>query len=263
MNLFWQLTKLSFRLQFSYRTATLAGLATNLFFGLLRAAVLIALYGARSQVAGISLAGAITYTGVSQASISFLSLFSWFDLMRSVYSGEVGADLLKPMNYFQYWMAQDLGRALFNLLLRGAPIMLFYALVFGITIPHGALQWLGLGASLLLAWMLSFSYRFLINLAAFWTPEATSIGRLGYSLAWFTSGFLMPLRFFPDWFVRLCLLTPFPQMINTPVEIYLNLTSGKALALALLWQASWVIVLIAGGQLVLRAGVRRLEILGG
>ena len=48
---------------------------TNFFFGLLRATVLVALYGARQEVAGISLAAAVTYTGLTQAMIGFLSLF--------------------------------------------------------------------------------------------------------------------------------------------------------------------------------------------
>ena len=263
MTLTWQLIKLSARRQFTYRTAALAGLATNFFFGLLRAAVIVALYGARQQVEGISVQGAITYTGLSQATIAFLSLFGWYDVMRSVYSGKVGADLLRPVSYFQFWMAQDLGRALVNLLLRGLPIMLFYALAFGITVPDSAESWVGLLLSLFLAWALSFSFRFLINLVSFWTPNALSIGRLMYSLAWFLSGFLMPLRFFPDWFVRLTYLTPFPQMVNTVIEIYLGLLHGSGLLGALLFQGLWLILLIAAGQIVLRAGVRNLVIQGG
>ncbi|MBW8012786.1 MAG: hypothetical protein FVQ83_16330 [Chloroflexi bacterium] len=41
MRLFLELTKRSFQRQLSYRAAAIAGLATNFFFGLLRAAVLI------------------------------------------------------------------------------------------------------------------------------------------------------------------------------------------------------------------------------
>ena len=46
------------------------------------------------------------------------------------------------------------------------------------------------------------------------------------------SGFFMPLRFMPDWFVRLCDLTPFPSMVNTIVEMYLGLLKGPALGQA-------------------------------
>jgi hypothetical protein len=37
MRLFWEISKLAFQRQLTYRAATLAGLATNFFFGMLRA----------------------------------------------------------------------------------------------------------------------------------------------------------------------------------------------------------------------------------
>lgn len=263
MRLYWELSKLAFQRQVTYRAATLAGLATNLFFGLLRVAVLMALYGNRSQVEGITTADAITYTGVSQATIAFLSLFSWYEVMNSVYTGAVATDLLKPMSYFSFWMAQDFGRAIASLLLRGAPILVAYAFIFDVSYPQGLSGWTAFGLALLLAWLVSFSWRFLVNLAALWTPNALGIGRLAFIVSWFLSGFMMPLRFFPDWFLNLCYLTPFPHMVNTIIEVYLGLLTGPKLAAALLAQASWILILVIAARLVLGAGVRRLVILGG
>lgn len=42
-SIFWQVTRLSIQRQFSYRAATLAGLATNLFLGILRDTLIAAL----------------------------------------------------------------------------------------------------------------------------------------------------------------------------------------------------------------------------
>jgi ABC-2 type transport system permease protein len=254
---------MAIRRTFVYRTAVFAGLITNTFFGLLRAAVMVALYAARPEVAGVSLQSAITYTGIAQACIGFLTMFSWFDIVQSVHNGQIGADLLKPMSYFGFWMAQDFGRSLVNLALRGAPIIILYALIFDITIPATASAWLAFAVTLLLAWLVSFTFRFLINLSAFWVPNAVGVCRLFFALSWFTSGFFMPLRFFPDWFVRLCYLTPFPHLVNTPVEVYLGLLTGGELAAALLNQALWGIALALAGQITLHAGVRRLVIQGG
>lgn len=263
MHLFWAITKRSFQRHLTYRAATLAGLATNLFFGLLRAAVLIALYNARPEVAGITIQEAITYTGLTQAIIAYISIFGWYDLMQSVYDGDVAVDLLKPMNYFAFWLAQDVGRAVINLLLRGLTIMLIYALIFNLTWPTAPVQWLALVSALVLALLVSFAWRFLVNLAAFWTPNARGVGRFAFGITWVLSGFYMPLRYFPDWFVTLCQLTPFPAMVNTVVEIYLGLLTGPALLYALLQQVLWLAILIIAGHWVLRAGLRRLVIQGG
>lgn len=263
MRLYLELIKLSFQRTLAYRSATIAGLLTNVFFGLLRAAVMVALYGARTDVAGISLAGAITFTGVSQATLAFLNLFGSWEVMQSVYSGAIGADLLKPFNYFLFWMARDFGRAISNFALRSVVLMLAYAVMFRITYPTSILQWLAVFVSLLLCWAVSFAWRFLVNLSAFWTPDARGVGRFVFSIALFLCGFLMPLRFFPDWFVTLCNLTPFPSMVNTPIEVYLGVLSGQALAQALLIQVMWFVILTSACWLVMRAGVRRLVIQGG
>ncbi|MCB0091195.1 MAG: ABC-2 family transporter protein [Caldilineaceae bacterium] len=263
MRLFWELGKLSFQRQLSYRAANLAGLATNIFFGLLRASVMIALFGARQQVEGMTIGDAITYTGLTQAVIAYLSIFGWNDLMNSIYSGEVGSDLLKPMGYFRYWLARDLGRAAASLLLRGVTIMVIYALFYRITIPQGALQWLALLTSIVLGLLVSFGWRFIVNLSAFWTPDARGVGRFAFGIAWVLSGFFMPLRFYPDWFIRFCQLTPFPAMVNTTVEVYLGLLSGTDLLLALAVQVGWVLLLALIAQLVLKMGMRHLVIQGG
>jgi ABC-2 type transport system permease protein len=263
IRLFWELIRVSFQRHLTYRAATLAGLLTNLFFGFLRASVLVALYGAQPEVAGISVQAAITYTGLTQAIIAYISIFGWYELMHSVYTGEVAADMLKPMGYFRFWLAQDIGRAIVNLATRGVSLMLIYALIFEITVPAGPGQWLALTAALGLGLLVSFAWRFLVNLAAFWTPNAVGIGRFAFGLSWLLSGFVMPLRFFPDWFVSLCYLTPFPAMVNTSVEIYLGLLTGPALWQALLAQLGWFILLALLGHLALRAGVRRLVIQGG
>ena len=73
----------------------------------------------------------------------------------------------------------------------------------------------------------------------------------------------MPLRYFPDWFSRICMLTPFPYTINTIIEVYLGILTGKDLLLGLFYQGIWAAILFVLGQWVLRLGIRRLEILGG
>lgn len=263
MRLFWEVWKLSLQRQMTYRAATIAGLLTNFFFGLLRAALLVALYGDRSEVAGITVQGAVTYTGLTQASIGFLSLFSWYELANTVYTGQIASDLLKPMGYYRFWLAQDLGRASAQLALRGFPLIAAYAIFFGITTPKGVVQWMALACVMALAWLVSFSWRFLVNLAAFWSPNAVGIGRFFFLSSYFMSGFVIPLRFFPSWFVSLCYLTPFPHVVNAVVETHLGVLSESELVGTLLGQLVWAALLILLGQIVLRAGIRRLVILGG
>ncbi len=58
-------------------------------------------------------------------------------------------------------------------------------------------------------------------------------------------------------------LTPFPHMINTVVEVFIGSLTGWAVVAVLLQQAAWFVFLWLAGQLLLRAGMRRLVVLGG
>ncbi len=131
------------------------------------------------------------------------------------------------------------------------------------TLPTPLGQWLLVEIMMILGWLVSFAYRFLVNLSAFWTPNALGVGRFAFALALFTSGFMMPLRFFPDWFVRFCYALPFPSTVNAIIETYLGVLQGPALLKALAVQAAWAAALIGLGQVVLRLGLRRLVIAGG
>jgi ABC-2 type transport system permease protein len=263
MRLFLRIVRLAIQQQMTYRMALLAGLVTNLFFGLLRAFVLVALYQGRGEVNELTLRGAITYVAFSQGMIAFLTIFGSFDVMQSVYTGSIGADLLKPMPLFWLWMGRDLGRSLVNLFGRGILLMLLFVPFFAIQLPSGSGPWLAMIAAMLLGWLVSFAWRFLTNLAAFWSPDARGIGRIAFTASQFLSGFMMPLRLYPDWFQQICNMTPFPTMFNTSVEAYLGLVTGPQLGLALLNQVVWFALLAGLSHLVLRAGVRRLVIQGG
>lgn len=263
MRLFVEVARRSLRRHFAYRAAALAGLATNLFFGLLRAEILLALYGDRGTVAGYSAADAVTYTGLSQALIAVLMLFGWYDLMATVHSGEVAGDLLRPMDFQAFWLAQDAGRAAVALLLRGGTIMAIYASLFDLSGPGGVAGWLAVAVALGLAWLVSFAFRFLVNLAAFWSPNAVGVGRFLFFGGLFFSGFLMPLDFFPGWLQTLAAWTPFPYLLDTVVEVYLGIAAGPELLRALGLQAAWALGLLLAGRWILARGVRRLTVLGG
>ena len=263
MRLYVELAKKSFQRQVAYRSATLAGFVTNLFFGALRAEVMIAVYGMQTSVAGYSLDDAITYTGLTQALIGATALWGWYDMIRSIKSGEVASDLSKPFDYYSFWLAQDVGRSIYQLLARGVTMMIAYALIFGISLPITIEQWALTLLSVAFAMLIGFAWRFLVSAVAFWTTDAVGFARMAYFLVLFPSGFLVPIAFMPGWLQALCRATPFPSIIDTPTRIYLNQAQGAEAIALILIQAAWSAVLIALGRLAAEAGRRKLTIQGG
>lgn len=260
MALYAAVARLGFRRQFAYMQAALWGMVTNVFFGALRIAVLLALFGKQPQVAGYTAQDAVTYVALTQVFIASFSLFGWYDFMRTVHRGEVAGDLLRPFGLLGYWAAQDAGRAAGQFVVRGAPMLLIFPLLWDMKAPENPFLTV---VSVLLAWACGFAYRFLVNCAAFWSPDAVGIGRFAWAVWGLGCGFLMPLAFFPDWFRTALNFTPFPAMLNTTVELWVGVKTGTAAWEAVALQLAWTVVLLVLAQFVLSRGLNRLEVAGG
>ena len=88
------------------------------------------------------------------------------------------------------------------------------------------MQWLAFLVAVVFGWIVSFVWRFLTNLSAFWTPNARGIGRFAFGITGSFRAFICRLPFFPIGFAPFARLTPFPAMVNTPLEIFLGQLSG-------------------------------------
>lgn len=258
--LYAAVARLGFRRQFAYLPAAVWGMVTNVFFGALRIAVLLALFGKQPQVAGYTAQDAVTYVALTQVFIASFSLFGWYDFMRTIHRGEVSSDLLRPFHLLGYWAAQDAGRAAGQFVVRGAPMLLIFPLVWDMKWPASPLLTL---ISVLLAWACGFAFRFLVNCAAFWSADAVGIGRFAWAVLGLGCGFLMPLAFFPEWFRQILSFTPFPAMLNAMVELWVGLKTGAAAWEAVALQLGWTLALFVLAGVVLARGLKRLEVAGG
>jgi ABC-2 type transport system permease protein len=263
MRLFIEVVWLAVKQQLHYRLAIFAGLVTNFFFAILRAALFIALYSTGQPVGNLTASQLLSFVAVSQGLIAFMSVFSYFDIMRTVYSGAIGADLLRPMDFFKYWLGRDLGRSLVNLTLRGILQVALFSVVFNVPVIISGWNWLGFVLTLAMSWLVSFCWRFLVNLVAFWSPDGIGFGRAAYSFSQLLSGFIVPLGLMPAWFQKAAYLTPFPSMVAMPADIFIGSMVGEEIYVNLLIQAAWLVGLFLLGQLVLRIGLRRLVVQGG
>ncbi len=263
MQLYLELAKKAFQRQMAYRAANIAGLVTNLFFGALRAAVMMAVFAYRDNVAGYDLTRAITFTGITQALIMPVQLWGWRFVADSIKSGAIVTDLAKPIDLYTFWQARDIGRAVYYLLFRGLPIVILYALVFPIYLPESGGQWALFLLSLTLALLLSFAWNFVVNLSAFWVMDAIGVIRMAGLVHMFLSGFLVPAAFFPPWLRLVSRLTPFPAIVNTPLEVYLGIAQGSQALQQLAEQAIWLLLMMGAGRLILTRGTHKLVIQGG
>lgn len=261
--LYWELLRIGFRRTAAYRAAAISGAITNTFFGFLRAYVFIALYGGRGDVGGYTLNDALLFTFATQGMAALVELWAWWKIAETVQSGQVATDLSRPFDYQLAWLAQDYGRAMFQLAARSVPPFVVGVLAFELALPAAPSGWLALVPSLALAVGVSFGWRFCVNLTAFWLLDHRGVAGIAILVAMLLSGFLVPLAMFPDTVRALIYLLPFSSMIAIPIDIFLGKLQGPELVAALLLQAFWVVAMLLLGRLMLAAALRKLVIQGG
>jgi ABC-2 type transport system permease protein len=117
--------------------------------------------------------------------------------------------------------------------------------------------------SVALAVVVAFSGNFVINLLAFWLVEIRGITLLWMITGGLLCGLYLPVPWFPDWLRTIAQWSPFPSMLQNPIDILAGRVVGADIASAVAVQLYWATLLIVLGQVVLRAGRRRLEVQGG
>lgn len=264
MSTYWAVAAAAFRQYSTYRMATAAGVFTNIVFGLIRASILFAaIASAGGELNGYTLAQAATYVWLGQALLAPIEAFGTREVSQRVHQGEIAIDLLRPISFLGLYYAQKLGRSGFLLLGRGLPPLLAGALLTGLALPEDPLSCLLGVVSVLLAITLAFLADMMVNLAAFWLLETRGLTIVYNALMNLLSGFLIPILWFPDWLLALARATPFPSMVQTPIDTLSGrVPPGEALGL-MATQLAWVAVLAVAAQLMLRAGVRNAEVQGG
>jgi ABC-2 type transport system permease protein len=263
VRLYWEIARRGWGRYAAYPAATLAGVWTNTVFGFIQAYILLALFETRDEVGGFSESDTVTYVWFAQALLMTVHTFGWVEISLRIRSGDIATDLARPLDPLRYWLAYDLGRALYHFIFRGIAPFAIGMLAFDVRLPESPVTWLWVGAAITLAVVVSFAYRFLYNLTSFWLLDYRGATLVAITVAMLFSGFILPLSFFPDWLETIARALPFAAMVQIPVDVFLEKATGAEVAALLLLQAFWAVVLLSAARLVLGTAIRRVVVQGG
>ena len=242
-----------------------AAVVTNSVFGFLRFAVMLAVIDTTARtVAGYSEPQLATFVWAGQGLIGVVLLWALPEFAERIRTGDVITDLLRPIDPVWQLLAADLGRAGYAVLTRFVVPVVVGALAFDLYAPRRPLTYALFAWSMLLATIVCFGCRYLVNVTAYWLLDAR-----GPQTAWtLTSGIFGGL-FFPVWFfphsvaIGLIAATPFPSVIQIPLDILVERGSLIEQLGLLGVQAGWVVVLLALCRWAQKRGERKLVIQGG
>ncbi|MFE9652297.1 ABC transporter permease [Micromonospora sp. NPDC006431] len=253
-----------FRRHATYRQAAVAGVVTNSVFGFLRYYIFVAAAGAAGRVAGYDRAQLATFVWVGQGLLAVVAIWGWTELADRIRTGEIAADLLRPIHPVTSYFATDLGRAGFASLSRLVPPVLVGLLFFDVYLPR---HWATLplfALSVLLAVVVCFGCRYLVNATAYWLQDVRGPLILWTLCSGVLAGLYFPLGFLPGWLeAGLRYGTPFPSLLQIPLDVLVE-RDPAAMQFGLVGvQLGWAVALLALCRLVQRRAERRLVVQGG
>jgi len=257
-----------------YRTAALAGFATQCWWGGIKVMVFAAFYGA-TAIAGasspMSLAQAVTYTWLAQGLLVLLPWLGDPEVAQAVRTGAVAYDRLRPVDAYGLWFARSAGWIAARVLPRVALMAAFAAVALPLM---GLNEWawqppahvaagLAFLLSAMLALLLSTAMVMLLNVAITAALNERGISAVATPVVIVLSGNLMPLALLPDTWQTALLLQPLAGLMDIPARLYFGQLSGWQAIGGLGLQVFWTLALVGLGHFAMRRTMRSLQIQGG
>jgi ABC-2 type transport system permease protein len=261
-----------FRMLLQYRVAALAGLWTQVVFGL----VFLMVYDAFYQSAPVAaqpmpFARVASYVWLGQALLAMLPWNADGDVRAMVRSGAVVYELCRPIDLYSWWYARSVAHRTAPTVLRAVPMAMFAA--FGLPLlglsewrlgpPASLAAGAGFAAALVFALALGCALSVLINISVMWMVGGDGVVMMASTVVSLGSGMLVPLPLFPAWSQPILGWLPFAGLVDLPFRIYTGDVPVNELASVLARQLGWTIALVVLGRWLLGRVLRRLVVQGG
>ncbi len=263
MTAYWAIFSARFRVLLQYRSAAIAGAATQLFFGLVRVMMFGVFYDSVTSPQPMSYPDVVTYIWLGQALLLLAMFRADAEVSGMILSGAVLYELVRPINLYRLWLCRAAASRTAPTLLRLVPVLIVAGLFFGLKAPDSILSTGLFAVSLTVAILLSSAMVTILTISLLWTISGDGINHLAPSVVMFFSGLIVPLPLLPDWVQSIIAILPFRGLVDLPVRIYMGHIPPPQAVQAILHQMIWTGILLLFGSWLLTRAVRKLVIQGG
>lgn len=265
MRAYFAVLSARFRVLLQYRAAAVAGMATQLFWGLIRMMIFEAFYrSARpGTVEPMNIGQVVTYIWLGQAMIALMPWNIEPDIRALIRSGNVAYELVRPLDLYGLWYVRSLAFRVTPALLRSIPISAVALLFLGMQPPPTWAAFAGWVATTAAAVLLSGALSTLLAITMFWTISADGLTRIMAALSVTFSGLILPLPLYPGWSQVILNALPFRGLMDVPFRVYMGHIPSAQVPLEVAFQLAWTAAIALLGRWMLARGTRRLVVQGG
>lgn len=268
MKTYFSLFKIKMVSALQYRAAAIAGISTQVFFGLVFIMVYIAFYESNdTSDVPMSIQALINYIWLNQA---FYSLtYIWIkdkDLLPMIKNGNIAYELCRPINFYFKWFSTMYASRIANVALRfGFCVVVAFLLPspYNLTLPISLNAFLLFVMGLILSSLIVTSIALIYHLVVFFTLDEKGIMTFLMVFGEIFSGGTVPISFFPRILQVIAYILPFRYICDLPFRIYSGDISVSAAIPDLLLGLIWLIVLVIFGYLLSKKALKNASIQGG
>ncbi len=255
--------------QMQYRAGFWAGMSTHIFWGVARAAILVAFYVYGQGEAGITMQQAVSMVWLQQ--LAGVLVPGWNTnadaaLYNQLRTGDVAYELLRPLDAYTHWYVRSIAGRIGTFLLELVPILGIGLLVpepWGLGAPVSPLHALACLITLLSGLftscaMILLSYAMVLDVRVGDAPS-----RMAVTVAQILSGLYLPLQLWPEGMQTFLYYQPFAGMLDLPVRLYVGAQPLARAGEIVLLQAFWTAVFVLAGRAWIGRSFRKLVIQGG
>lgn len=267
MRLYLNYFKLRILMFMQYRTAALAGLTTQFFWGIMLIFIYIAFYSYGSAVDSISLSQIITYTWLNQSFYALLSVrLPDEEIADSISSGNVAYEIIRPYNLYFWWYIKILAKRVASGILRIIPVVILAFLLpepYGLSLPSSFSNFILFLVSLVLGIFIVTGINMLVHTVGFYTYNQNGIGQIINSLIEVLSGAYLPVVLLPMFIQKATYFLPFRMITDLPFRLYSNNIGINEGLISIMLQVIWVIILVIIGNLIVKKALKKVFVQGG
>ena len=251
-----------------YRSAAVAGILTQLFFGFCYVMLYLALYESNSDATmPMQFEHLISYVWLQQ---SFFALTYPYtkdqELLDMIKNGNLAYELIRPQVFYLKFYIKMLSNRVVACLLRFSPIIIIGFLLpapYKLSPPSSIENFILFLLGLTLSCFLVCSFSMLIHIITMFTVDSRGLITTYSTIAETFAGGLIPIPFFPLWLKKISDILPFKYISDFPYRVYTGDISVESGQILLLESMVWVIIVMVIGYLISKVALRKAVIQGG
>jgi ABC-2 type transport system permease protein len=216
-----------------------------------------ALFSEQPVLFGYTQARMLSYVLLSSIFRSIVLGTRTMEIGEVIHRGDLSYFLMRPMNFFRYYMARDVADKGLNAMFAVGEVSLLVMIlrppVF-LQTDGGVLAMSAI--ALFLAVILYFYFSVLLGFLGFWIPDFWGPRFISFVLIEFFAGGLFPLDILPESLYRVSLSLPFAYILYFPLKVYLGTLTPAQMLSGFVIGSVWTVLIAAAVGVLWRMGLR-------